>query len=117
MTVPQGSDGYTVTLHSRDKLGLTRENSRNTFLFIKHVNLTSGSDGRAGCLVTERFAFAGAACHCASGPDTSPWNVPSGSDLEDGDVPGEALHGLVQLPSLQPLLHRQIVKVLVELHR
>ena len=37
--------------------------------------------------------------------------------LQDGDVPGEALHRLVELPPFQTLLHRQLLEVLVELHR
>lgn len=38
------------------------------------------------------------------------------SYLQDGDVPREALHGLVQFPALQALLQRQLVQALVELH-
>lgn len=37
--------------------------------------------------------------------------------LQYGDVPGEALHRLVQLAPLQPLLHRRVVDVLVKRHR
>lgn len=37
--------------------------------------------------------------------------------LEDGYVPGEALHSLGQLPALQALLHRHVMEVLMELHR
>lgn len=38
------------------------------------------------------------------------------SYLQDGDVPREALHGLVQLSALQALLQRQLIQALVKLH-
>lgn len=38
------------------------------------------------------------------------------SHLQDGDVPREALHGLVQFSALQALLQRQLIQALVKLH-
>lgn len=47
------------------------------------------------------------------GWSAAPWK----SHLQYGDVPREALHCLVQLPALQPLLCSQIMEVLMESHR